>query len=93
MSLKIIHAGHNGKGIYLGGFNIAPDTILIHHATSYDDAWGELIEHLHEQGSLAECDCNETEDDAGSCDHDSANGVPVRADDVVMRVVRPTYKD
>lgn len=99
MSLKLIDAGHDGKGIYLGGFNIAPDGYLIHHATSFDDAWEALVEQLHDENALAECDCpppceHEEPCDCGwECTCDSANGVPVRTDDVVMRPVRPTWKD
>jgi hypothetical protein len=87
MALEIIHAGSNERGIYIGGWNIAPDGYLIHHASSFDHAWETLIEHMHDNGYLAVCDCEQP------CDYDVANGVPVHADDVVMRIVRPMWCD
>lgn len=92
MALKILHAGHDGRGVYLGGWNIAPDGYLIHHATSFDDAWETLIADMAQSGFLAPCDCNI----AFGCDEctceDCGSG-SFNTDDVVMRVVRPTHRD
>ena len=89
MALKILHAGHDGRGVYLGGWNIAPDGYLIHHATSFDDAWETLIADMAQSGFLAPCDCP-TE---GGCTCEDCGCGSFNTDDVVMRPVRPTHRD
>lgn len=88
MSLQLVNAGSMGKGIFIGGWNIAPDVVLIHGADSFDEAWEALTEHFAEQGSLAECDCSDNEDD-DSCDCEWIDSHGKRCTlDVVMRVVQ-----
>ena len=92
MALKILHAGHDGRGVYLGGWNIAPDGYLIHHATSFEDAWETMIADMAESGYLAPCTCCL---DFG-CDECTCEDCGIGSfvtDDVVMRVVRPTHRD
>lgn len=75
-------------GIYLGGFNIAPDCLLI-TAESYGEAWQAMVDHLAEQGSLAECDHESAEDDEACDAHDyGSSGGPYVTLDLVLRVVR-----
>lgn len=93
MALKILHAGHDGRGVYLGGWNIAPDGYLIHHATSFDDAWETLIADMAQSGYLSPCEHTEAEFEAGECDCDDTGEGLACTSDVVMRVVRPTYRD
>lgn len=98
MALKILNAGHDGRGVYLGGWNIAPDGYLIHHATSFEDAWETMIADMAEAGHLAPCDCASTCDceESTNCTECSCEDCGIgsfNTDDVVMRVVRPTHRD
>jgi hypothetical protein len=84
----------SGAGAYLGGWNIAPDGILI-MARSYTAAWELLCEHLADRGTLAEADYPYTDDgdlDTDGCDWVDGHGLMVTAD-VVMRTVRPGTSD
>jgi hypothetical protein len=81
------------KGVYIGGYNIAPDCLLI-TADSYESAWEIMCEHFAEQGSLAECE-HTSEEDAESCDsHDWVDGFGYMVTlDLVLQVVRPVWSD
>lgn len=89
MTLTIVRESiGDHAGIYVGGFNIAPDGLLI-VADNYGEAWESMVDHYADMGALAECD-HASEDDADSCDgHDyGSSGGPYVTLDLVLRVVR-----
>lgn len=78
------------QGIYLAGFNIAPDVALI-RASSFSDAWDVWAEHLASAGSLVECEHDEDAvafESCDSCDWVDGFGQMVTLD-LVLRVIRP----
>jgi len=84
-------------GVYVGGWNIAPDAYLI-RAEHFGEAWEILIDEMADRGQLAECDGPEPEcrSDAGpceGCEFGANTGGPFVTLDVVMRVVRPGRGD
>lgn len=83
------------NGVYIGGWNIAPDAYLI-RAAHFGEAWEVLVETMADAGQLAECD--EPIDEEGNCPTDcdgcewTDSGRFVTLD-VVLRVVRPGRGD
>ena len=84
-------------GVYVGGWNIAPDAYLI-RAQHFGEAWELLVGEMAEQGSLPICtpeDCEGYETDdipCEGCDFIDMHG-PACTLDVVLRVVRPARGD
>lgn len=96
MPLQIVTDSGRTDGIYLGGFNIAPDTVLI-RSGSFGEAWESLCEHLAGRGALAPADTTDEQealagDNPEGCDWVDGHGWMVTAD-VVLRVVRPSHLD
>lgn len=97
MSLKIIDEGYEGWGIYVGGYNIAPDVLLI-RARSFDEAWEIMVDEFGEQGSIRRCaadDCpNYDQGDlpCEGCEFGSSGG-PYVTLDLTLRVERPGRSD
>lgn len=84
-----------GVGVYIGGWNIAPDAYLI-RAAHFADAWEVLVETMADAGQLAECEVPQKPDGecAEECDGcewtDSGRFVTL---DVVLRTIRPARGD
>lgn len=76
------------SGLYLGGFSIAPDGLLI-GADSFGDAWEVMVDHYAEAGALAECDCWERDEPCDACEFGSRAAGPYVTLDLALRVVRP----
>lgn len=89
MALTIINDTPK-RGAYIGGFNIAPDGLLI-LADSFDSAWDLMVEHYADQGALAEVEEVDI-DDMDGIEHADGTGY-VCTLDLVMRVVRPAPRD
>lgn len=96
MALKIVRSGGREDAVYVGGYNIAPDVLLI-LAQSFDEAWETMVDEFAEQGSLRECDgsdegCVEGDQPCEGCDFGSSGG-PYVTQDLVLRVERPGRTD
>jgi hypothetical protein len=74
-----------GKGVYIGGFEIAPEGYLV-LADSFQSAWDALVERMADEGSLAAADLDGCGDDG--VDFVDGHG-PMVTLDVVLACVRP----
>jgi hypothetical protein len=89
MALTIVRESVDERaGIYVGGFTIAPNGLLI-VADNYSEAWEVMVDHYADMGALAECE-HESGEDADLCDcHDyGSSGGPYVTLDLALRVVR-----
>lgn len=88
------------NGVYIGGWNIAPDAYLI-RAAHFGEAWEVLIDEMADRGQLAQCDgpgsepdCNLIEDGpCEGCEFGANTGGPFVTLDVVIRTIRPAKGD